>query len=199
MTALEQLIRSIEDYPPRNEQEAVEKDVILHRLRQEPGCLDRTDLIAHMTASAWTVSPDRRKVLLAYHNLYDSWAWLGGHADGEADLAAVALREVREESGVEHARLLQDTPISLEILPVNGHVKRGVWVPSHLHFNVTYLIEADDRDTLSARIGENSDVRWFDPEDAVAHSREEWFRTHIYPKLNQCLAAFVAEEQNRSV
>lgn len=53
-----------------------------------------------MTASAWVVNKDRSKVLMIYHNIYNSWSWLGGHADGETDLLAVAIREVREEAGI---------------------------------------------------------------------------------------------------
>ena len=97
-----------------------------------------------MTASAWVVNKDRSKILLAYHNIYDSWAWLGGHADGEKDLLKVALKEVAEESGVKNIKPVSEDILSVEILTVDGHEKKGVYVPSHLHLNVTYLIEADD-------------------------------------------------------
>lgn len=97
-----------------------------------------------MTASAWVVNKDRSKILLAYHNIYDSWAWLGGHADGEKDLLKVVLKEVAEESGVKNIKPVSEDILSVEILTVDGHEKKGVYVPSHLHLNVTYLIEADD-------------------------------------------------------
>ena len=60
----------------------------------------RDNPVAHLTASSWVVSPDRKQVLLIYHNLYRSWAWMGGHADGDRDLCRVALRETREELGI---------------------------------------------------------------------------------------------------
>ena len=60
----------------------------------------RTNLTAHMTASAWVLSRDRRRVVMVYHNLYRSWSWTGGHADGDRDLLAVAMREVTEETGL---------------------------------------------------------------------------------------------------
>ena len=62
---------------------------------------------------------------MIYHNIYRSWAWTGGHADGERDLLAVALREAREESGLETLRVLKDGIFSLETLTVDGHIKRG--------------------------------------------------------------------------
>ena len=151
--------------------------------------LTRENATAHFTASCWIVNPDRTKVLMAYHNLYRSWAWLGGHADGEEDLLAVALREVREESGVKHARPASENIFSLEVLTVDGHEKRGAYVSSHLHLNVTYLLIADDSDALTVKPDENSGVRWFTPEGAIEASSEPWFRERIYKKLNAKLAA----------
>ena len=113
-------------------------------MKTQPDIFERSNLIAHMTASAWVVNKDRSKILLAYHNIYDSWAWLGGHADGEKDLLKVALKEVAEESGVKNIKPVSEDILSVEILTVDGHEKKGVYVPSHLHLNVTYLIEADD-------------------------------------------------------
>lgn len=176
-------------YRPWNEQEARDVEELLRRLRSGEELYTRDNASAHLTASAWVVSPDRTQVLLAYHNLYHSWAWLGGHADGDPDLAAVALREVREESGAERVRLLSPDIFSLEILTVDGHEKRGVYVSSHLHLNVTYLVEADDDQPLRCKPDENSRVGWFPPEDAVAASTEPWFRERIYKKLNAKLAA----------
>ena len=136
-----------------------------------------------MTASAWVVSPDRSLVLMAYHNIYQSWSWLGGHADGERDLAQVALREVREESGLSGVRLVRPDLLSVEVLCVNGHEKRGVYVSSHLHLNVTYLVEADPAEPLRIKPDENSRIGWLVPEEALAVSTEPWFVERIYRKL----------------
>lgn len=91
-----ELIRAIEKYRPWNQQEQQDQAELLRRLKSGEPLLGRENCSAHFTASAWVVSPQRDQVLMAYHNLYDSWAWLGGHADGEADLLSVAMREVRE-------------------------------------------------------------------------------------------------------
>ena len=94
MNLLDQLFA----YTPVNEQEASDKEEMIRWLGQGSDLFTRDNRAAHFTASAWVVSPDRKQVLMAYHNLYDSWAWLGGHADGERDLLSVALREVREDA-----------------------------------------------------------------------------------------------------
>lgn len=177
----------IERYTPYNEQEARDKAVILDFLEHNEDAFLRTNLLAHMTASAWVVNRERSRVLMVYHKLYDSWSWTGGHADGDEDLLAVALREVREETGVKSARPVSEEIYSLEVLTVDGHEKRGEYVPSHLHMNVTYLLEADEHDALTVCEAENSGVRWFSLEDALKASTEPWFVERIYKKLNDKL------------
>lgn len=174
-------------YVPFNEQEARDKAVILRFLEQHEDAFRRENLIAHMTASAWVVNPGRDKVLMVYHKIYDSWSWTGGHADGETDLLAVALREVTEETGVTHVRPVSGEIFSLETLTVDGHEKRGQYIPSHLHLNVTYLLEADDAEPLRICEDENKGVAWFSLEGALAASTEPWFVKRIYTKLNEKL------------
>lgn len=188
------LTEKLRAYLPWNEQEARDQAELLRRLDSGEALLTRDNASAHLTASAWVVDAARKQVLLAYHNIYGSWAWLGGHADGEADLASVALREVREESGASGVRLLTPEIFSLEILTVNGHEKRGVYVPSHLHLNVTYLVEADSGRPVRCKADENSRVGWFSPDGAVAASGEPWIRERIYRKLNDKLSAFCRRE-----
>ena len=184
-----QLIEEVTDYQPFNEQEERDRRIILGKLESVPDLFFRTNLSEHMTASAWVVNHDRTKLLMAYHRIYDSWSWLGGHADGEEDLRRVALKEVSEESGIQNVRLVRPDILSLEILTVDGHEKKGQYVPSHLHLNITYLIEADDRETTHIHEGENTGVAWFGIDEAVAASSEPWFRERIYSKLNAKLKA----------
>lgn len=181
------LIEQIERYQPWNEQEEKDKALILRCLREQEDIFLRENPWAHMTASAWIVNPRRTKALMAYHNIYHSWSWLGGHADGEEDLLKVALKEVREESGIRRARAVTGEIYSLEALTVDGHLKRGAYVSSHLHLNVTYLIEAPEEEMLVTKPDENSGVAWFGLEEAVEASSEPWFREHIYGKLNEKL------------
>lgn len=170
-------------YIPYNEQEEKDKCLILHLLNQED-IFYRKNAVAHMTASAWIVNQKRDKVLMCYHKIYNSWSWLGGHADGEEDLLAVAIKEVQEESGLKNVRALSDDIFSIEVLTVDGHIKKGQYVSSHLHLNVTYLIEADDHDMLFEKEDENAGLKWFSLEEAIKASSEPWFRENIYSKLN---------------
>lgn len=112
---LSKLEQQIQKFMPFNEQEEHDKAILLKWFESGSDILTRENEIAHLTASAWVVSPDKKSVLMAYHNIYHSWAWLGGHADGDADLHHVAQKEVMEESGLTHVKFLSDEPFSIEI------------------------------------------------------------------------------------
>ena len=178
-----ELISKIKKYQPFNEQEEMDKALILNWIETQENAFSRENTVAHMTASAWVVNKERSKVLMIYHNIYNSWSWLGGHADGETDLLAVAVREVKEEAGIPNVRPVSDEIFSLESLTVDGHVKKGRYVSSHLHLNVTYLLEADSEEQVSVKADENSGVAWFTPEEALKKSTEPWFVERVYAKL----------------
>ena len=182
-----ELTEAIGAFRPENEQEEADKKGILAFLAANENAFTRDNTIAHMTASAWVVNHDRTKVLMVYHRIYDSWSWTGGHADGEEDLLAVALREVTEETGVSSVTPVSDDIFSLEILTVDGHEKHGRYVPSHLHMNVTYLLEADEEEPLTVCEDENKGVAWFGLDEALSASSEPWFVQRIYRKLNEKL------------
>ena len=177
------LLQKIEKYIPVNEQEENDKKIMLDYMQKNSDYLTRENGVAHFTTSIWTVNKERTKTLMVYHNIYDSWSWIGGHADGEEDLASVALRELKEETGVESAALVSKEIYSLEILTVDGHMKKGKYVPSHLHFNVTYLAEADEDQILIVNEDENKGVKWFSFEDVIKASSEPWMVERVYRKL----------------
>ncbi len=176
----------ITDYIPVCEQEVQDRRMMLHYISLFDDLLTRENEIAHFTASAWVTNPGHDRILMLYHNIYQSWAWPGGHADGEPDLLKVAVKEVREETGIERVKPVFTDNISLEILPVNAHFKKGRFVVPHLHLNLTYMLEADDSQDVHAKPDENSAVRWFSPAEAVAASSEPQMRV-IYEKLNRKL------------
>ena len=174
-------------YKPYNVQEEKDQKTILAYLDKYDDAFERSNELAHMTASAWVVNKNRNKVLMAYHRIYDSWSWLGGHCDGDKDCLKVAVREVKEEAGLENVKALKEDIFSLEVLSVDSHYKKGNYVPTHLHLNVTYLLEADEDEALKVKEDENSGVAWFEMDEAVRMSSEKWFRDNIYSKLNSKL------------
>lgn len=183
MRKLTNLMKAIEGFVPFNEQEEKDKTEILRYLNQEKDILTRVNKNAHMTVSAWLIDNKHENVLMAYHNIYHSWAWLGGHADGNENLKKVILKEVEEESGISDIRFLSDDIFSLEILPVFGHEKKGEYVSSHLHLNITYLLEADRNCKIRIKEDENSNIGWINMKEIAHYSTESWFIERIYDKL----------------
>ena len=175
-------INDIKNYHPDNEQEAKDKGVILDAIEKLEEVLTRKNKIAHITSSAFTVNKSRDKMLMVYHNIYNSWSWIGGHADGEEDLLKVALKELNEETGVANAQPVLTEIFSLDILPVLGHMKRGEYISPHLHLSVTYLIEADEDQVLTVKEDENSGVKWVPLHEVNTWSNEPHMHK-LYEKL----------------
>lgn len=186
--------KQIEAYVPYNEQEEVDKKAILQCMETCEDVLTRENLIAHFTASCWIVNKERTKVLMIYHNIMDSWAWTGGHADGEDNLLAVALREAQEETGLTKIRPVSEEFYSIEVLPVFSHIKRGAFVNAHVHLNVSYLLEADEAEPIRVKEDENSAIRWVDLEQAPRLAKEEEDRI-LYQKLNDKLNGYLSQKK----
>ena len=108
---MEKLYKQIKEYTSYNRQEAADKALILAFMERNPDALYRDNLAGHFAATAWVVNKNRTKVLMVYHNIYKSWSWAGGHADGESDLLAVAHREITEETGLSDMKLLCDAGV----------------------------------------------------------------------------------------
>lgn len=179
------LKKKIEEYEPYNEQEQKDKQTILKYMNTFDNLLIRENEFAHFTASSWAVNQQRTKVLMVYHNIYQAWTWTGGHSDGEANLLKVAIKELKEETGVKNVKPLKQDIFSLETLTVDGHVKKGKYVSSHIHLNLTYLLEVDEKEILHKKEDENNGVKWVSLEKIDEVSTEEWIKKNIYAKLNK--------------
>lgn len=122
-----------------------------------PDCFHRDLLPGHVTGSAWVVNLDRSRVLLMHHRKHNQWFQPGGHADGEADIVAVALRESSEESGIdpEHIRLVDSRIFDLDI----HRIPASIHGPEHEHIDVRFLVEIDDQLPVPGN-DESHEVRW---------------------------------------
>lgn len=179
-------IKIIEQYIPKNEQETVDKEAMLSFARRNPDSLLRTNLIAHFTNSAIITNKTRDKVLFAFHLIYKSWGWIGGHNDGNPDFLEVVLREANEETGVTKVKPILNEPVSLDNILVETHIKNGKFVGDHIHMNLTYLLEADETEKLFTKEDENSGVKWFSLDEVLSHVTEERM-IYIYKKVFEVL------------
>lgn len=128
--------------------------------------LTRDNIFGYITSSSFVVNKDRTKMLVVYHIINDGWIHPGGHADGEEDLLSVAIREVKEETGLD-VRVLDNSIFGIQSAPVKGYVKRGKYVSAHIHFDVIYLMEADENIPLIYREDESKGVKWVSFDEAT--------------------------------
>lgn len=158
-------VEEIKDYCPFNELEKNDREMMEHIISVYGDKALYRDNLAHFTASSMILNKDRTRVLMVYHNIYESYSWTGGHMDGEIYPLNTAIKEAKEETGISSLKLISDGLYSLEIIPVRHHVKKGKVVSDHLHLNFTYLFEADENESLHIKEDENKDVKWLDIEN----------------------------------
>lgn len=171
------------NYQPINEQEKSDKEIILDYIDHfYDNILTRENQIAHMTSSGLILNDSLDKILMIYHNIYNTWTWTGGHADGESDMLKVALKEAIEETGVSNIVPLTDNLASIDIIPVYGHIKRGKYVSSHLHLNTSYVLIADEKEKLVINEEETSGVNWIEVNRLTEYSNEPYL-IEIYKKI----------------
>lgn len=175
-------IEMLKEYIPYNEQEETDIKNIIHAEEIFGNILTRDNEFCHLTASAFIVNKEHTKVLCIFHNIYQSWSWVGGHADGDDDMLYVASKETREETSLKNFKMVGNGPISIEILPVKGHVKRGKYVSAHVHLNITYLLEADENEEICILEEENSNIAWLTFDELIERA-DEPHMLPIYEKI----------------
>lgn len=164
------LLQLLERYLARHPEETDTVAEIRALVAREPRCYERDCYPGHLTASAWIVSWDGGRFLLAHHRKLGRWLQLGGHADGETDLGAVALREAREESGMWAFEFAAPAPIPFDVdvhhIPAYGRE------PPHDHHDIRFLLLAHpDQDLACSE--ESTDLRWFDEPELESVTADE--------------------------
>lgn len=162
------LIQLLTQYKPSDPNEVVARRQILDFVQQHPNCFDRELLEGHVTASAWVLNQDLSKALLLHHGKFDVWCQLGGHCDGDADVLAVALKEAREESGINNI-----VPISTQIFDVDVHsIPEQHLVPPHRHYDIRFLLKvASDEPAIGNH--ESKAIAWFGLQQDGLPTQEE--------------------------
>lgn len=141
---------------------------ILEFVRAHPDSLHRTQALGHLTGSAWIVDAGRTRTLLTHHGKLDKWLQPGGHADGDPDLAAVAMREALEETGVKELKLVSDRiyDVDRHWIPIRGDVA------GHWHLDIRFMIEADPAIPFVVT-DESHDLAWVALGDVAGLNPEE--------------------------
>ncbi len=161
------LLQSLAAYADRHPDEADASARFLDFVRNHDDCFERSLLIGHITGSSWIVNAAGDSVLLTHHRKLDIWVQPGGHADGESDILAVAMKEAVEETGLDPLE-----PVSAEIFDLDIHSipARGD-VPEHLHYDVRYALSHGGAGNFSVT-EESHDLAWV-PLDRLADYTDE--------------------------
>ena len=152
----EPILTLLQEHRPANALEQTMVQATIEFVRTYSNCFDRSLLIGHVTGSAWIVSPDRQQVLLIHHRKLDRWLQPGGHADGDPDVSAVALREAQEETGLTSLKRVSDRIFDVDVhqIPLRKDVL------AHLHYDIRFLFEADPSEAFG-KSDEVTNIRWF--------------------------------------
>lgn len=173
----------IEKYVPVNEQELNDQKIMLNYIHHfYDSILTRDNEVAHMTSSGLVLNQTLDKMLMIHHNIYNTWTWTGGHADGIGNMLTLALKEAQEETGLLKIEPISEGIASLDILPVWGHFKRNKYVSAHLHLNVSYALIADEKDKLTINHEETTGVKWIRIDELEKYSNEPYL-IEVYKKI----------------
>ncbi len=151
----EPLLALLRQYEPFDENERTMWQDTLSFVEQHPDCFERTLLTGHVTGSAWIVSPDRSQAVLIHHRKLDRWFQPGGHCDGDPDVAAVAMKEAEEETGLRSIRLVSPAIFDIDVHPIPA---KGD-LPAHVHYDIRFLLEADPEEAF-VHSDETNDIKW---------------------------------------
>lgn len=161
------LLSLLHQYQPDESQERAMWQRTIEFVKENETCFERTLRQGHVTASAWVVAPDRSKVLLMEHRKLRKWFQPGGHCDGDPDVLAVAMKETREETGV------NPSPVSKAIFDVDVHlIPANAKEDAHYHYDIRFLLEADPAEAID-RNAESKQVKWVPIEEVPTYNSSE--------------------------
>ena len=167
---MQELINILNSFVPEDEDQIVNIKSFKQALESfGEKIYSRDNFPAHVCSTAWVTNPERTKSLMGYHNIYRSFSWFGGHADGDLDLLKVAKKELVEETSISNFKVLNNgMPIDFLTSAVLTHIKRGKRVPDHLHYDPIYLFEISESEKFQIAIGENSAIKWVDNKEIMS-------------------------------
>lgn len=158
--------QALERYAPFDDQEESEKQMVLELLAETDMAFSRDYLKGHITGSSFVVNNTLDKTFLILHNKYDIWLQPGGHCDGDPVVHQTALRETEEETGLRQLKLVPEI-FDISVHDIGEAMKKGKLEPAHKHYDIRYMIVANEDEKPSLQEEEVSGGRWFTLDEAI--------------------------------
>lgn len=173
------LLNKLTRYQPTDESEITSRTRIIEFVNTQPHCFERSLSIGHITGSAWLIDESTGRILLTHHRKLNKWLQLGGHCDGDPDVLAVAMREAKEESGIEKIEPVATDIFDLDVHPIPARGDE----PAHDHYDIRFLLRITG-DATFAVTEESHDLAWLTPNDiekmtvgrSITRMCEKWQR-----------------------
>jgi 8-oxo-dGTP pyrophosphatase MutT (NUDIX family) len=162
------LKKLLENYSPIYPNEQTTKKLMLDFLATCEDCFSRSCGLGHFTASALLLNSDCSRILLLHHKKLGKWFQPGGHCDGDSDVLRVAIKEAREESGIDNIIPLQESifDIDMHLIPQLGQES------PHYHFDICFLLKTNGNDEVKINY-ESTSLKWFEPDEKTLPTSDE--------------------------
>ena len=163
------LINNVKEYLIDYPDEHIKVQRVLNFINNQDNCFARDNWFGHFTGSAWVVDNTRTWILMTHHVQLNMWLQLGGHAEGNSNLLSVAIKEAKEESGLNNFNVLSEKIFDIDIHQIPDF-KRS---PSHLHFDVRYILETKHEEQRLVASDESHEIAWIKKSDVTNKNPEE--------------------------
>jgi 8-oxo-dGTP pyrophosphatase MutT (NUDIX family) len=171
------LIEQLQNYSPYDPTETAHLNRVITFLQQTEHPFHRETLEGHITSSAIVMNVAYSQILLLHHRKLGGWVQPGGHCDGNSNTLSVALQEVHEETGLTSMIPVSETVFDLDVhrIPPRGDVLE------HWHYDIRYLLVADDQEPLQKSEREAIALQWvpltqltqFNPDESLQRIKQK--------------------------
>lgn len=186
-------MNGIYGYRPKTEQERSDYERFLRLYEEDAEGAKGRGSNGHLAATALVLDRTGENVLLIKHKIFGAYSAPGGHADGETSPLKTAIREVKEETGIDAVPYRLEAA-AFRMLPVKAHTRRGEAVAEHAHFVFCFILTALNKETVNCE--EECDDALFVPLKDIKNYLTE---SHMADFYDSALTTYKAWKEEKEI